>query len=175
MLKPHEIFAQMPAGTAASLFAFLFEKEKPLYKAAIDSLAKQRKLRPIFVERKPREERHQWMKETLSRKQSESVAAHMLQIWLVGEHKQVLCDFLDALSIPHDENGTMDNLPPAPEKEMLVAAVQTLLDKHDAGVVAVYLHAFQALDESGWPTLEALLSEDPRLQLNPAASPQPTA
>ena len=33
------------------------------------------------------------------------------------------------------------------------------------GVVAVYLHAFQALDEQGWSTLEELLGEDPRLKL----------
>jgi hypothetical protein len=32
-------------------------------------------------------------------------------------------------------------------------------------VVAVYLHAFQALDEQGWPSLAELLDEDPRLKL----------
>jgi hypothetical protein len=46
MLKPHDIFARMSPEVAAQLFSFVFEKEKPLYKATIDSLAKQRKLRP---------------------------------------------------------------------------------------------------------------------------------
>lgn len=165
MLKPHEIFTRMPPETAAQIFTFLMEKERPLYKATIESLAKQRKLRPVFVERKPRQERLIWLKETLGRRNSESVAAHLLQIWLVGEHKQILCDFLDVLGIAHDENGTIETLPPPPAKPDLQRAVQTLLEKHDPAVVAVYLHAFQALDENGWPALEEILKENERLAL----------
>src|SRR3954470_24338063 len=113
MLTPNEILAHMPAETAQQLFSYLFKKDKPLYKATIDTLAQQRKLRPVFVERKPKTERHAWLKEALGRKQNESVAAHLLQIWLIGANKSVLCDFLDALKISHDENGTIDELPPA--------------------------------------------------------------
>lgn len=168
MLQPHEIFARMPSATANQLFAFLMEKEKPLYKATIDSLAKQRKLRTIFVERKPREQRHAWMQEVLGKKQSEGIAAHLLQIWLVGAHAKLLCDFLDGFGIPHDENGTMDNLPPAPPKADVARVVESLLATHDPGVVAVYLNAFQAFDENGWSTLGELLAEDPRLSLTAA-------
>ena len=165
MLQPHEIFARMPEPVSEQLLGYLFEKEKPLYKATIDTLAKQRKLRPIFVERKPRPERHTWMRDALGRKANESVAAHLLQIWLVGAHAKLLCDFLDALGIAHDENGTIEELPSAPEKAKLSAAIDTVSASHDPGVVAVYLHAFQALDEKGWSTLEELLAEDPRLKL----------
>jgi hypothetical protein len=165
MLTPNEILAQMPAETAQQLFSYLFEKDKPLYKATIDSLAQQRKLRPVFIERKPRHERHTWMKEALGRKQNEGVAAHLLQIWLIGAHKQLLCDFLDTLGIAHDENGTIEELPPAPPKEALAAAVGKLLETHDPTVVAIYMHAFQALDNEGWSTLEELLHEDARLRL----------
>ena len=165
MYKAHEIFARMPGETANQLFSFVFEKEKPLYKATIESLSQQRKLRPIFVERKPRAERQAWMKESLGRKPSEGVAAHLLQIWLIGVHKAVLCDFLDALGIAHDENGTIENLPENPTPEKVREAVEILLGKHDRGVVTVYLHAFQALDDEGWPSLETVLAEDPRLRL----------
>jgi hypothetical protein len=165
MPHPHEIFSSMPAAVSGELFAFLHEKEKPLYKATIDTLAKQRKLRPIFVERKPREERHAWMREILGKKQNQDVAAHLLQIWLVGAHSKLLCDFLDALEIKHDDNGTIETLPPAPAKDTLLKAIDACLAKHDPQVVAVYLHAFQALDDTGWSTLAELLSEDPRLAL----------
>jgi hypothetical protein len=165
MFKAHEIFARMPGETATELFAFVLEKEKPLYKATLESLAQQRKLRPIFIERKPKPERHAWLKESLGRKASEGVAAHLLQIWLIGEHKALLCDFLDALGIAHDENGTIENLPENPAPEKLRAAVDSLMAKYDSKVVAVYLHAFQALDETGWPSLEAMLGEDERLKL----------
>jgi len=165
MLQPHEIFAHMPPETASQIFGFLHEKERPLYRATIDSLAKQRKLRPIFVERKPRNERHAWMQDTLGRKSSGGVAAHLLQIWLVGAHAQVLCDFLDGLGIAHDENGTIEALPSAPAKEDLTRVIDSLMAKHDPCVVAVYLHAFQALDDKGWATLEELLGTDDRLRL----------
>lgn len=165
MLQPHEIFARMPEPVSEQLLGYLFEKEKPLYKATIDTLTKQRKLRPVFVERKPRTERHAWMRDVLGKKANESVAAHLLQIWLVGAHAKLLCDFLDALGIAHDENGTIEELPSAPEKAKLSAAIEGLYASHDPGVVAVYLHAFQALDEKGWSTLEELLAEDPRLKL----------
>ncbi len=164
MPKPHEIFALMPAETATKLFHFLTETEKPLYKATIDTLAKQRKLRPVFVERKPRTERNTWLKDTLSRKQSEAVAAHLLQIWLVGEHKQLLCDFLDALNITHDADGTIEALPPCPPKEDLVRAIDTVLTKHDPAIVSVYLQAFQATNDDGWTALTEILATDERLR-----------
>lgn len=165
MLKPHEIFALMSPAVGESLFSFLMEKERALYKTTIDTLAKQRKLRTVFVERKPRVERNAWLKEVLGKKINEPIAAHLLQIWLVGAHAAVLCDFLDALGIAHDENGTIENLPPAPAKEDLTKAVETLLAKHDPAVVTVYLHAFQALDDEGWKSLAELLEEDPRLKM----------
>lgn len=165
MLQPHEIFAQLSTPMSEQLFGFLFEKEKPLYKATIDTLSKQRKLRSIFVERKPRAERHAWMREVLGKKINDGVAAHLLQIWLVGAHAKLLCDFLDGLGIAHDENGTIEELPTAPEKAKLQAVIEDIFTKHDPVVVAVYLHAFQALDENGWATLEELLGEDPRLKL----------
>ena len=165
-MAPHEIFSQMPAAVAWQILGFLFEKEKPLYKATIEALAKKRNLRPVFVERKPREERFAWIKDSLSRAVNDPVAAHLLQVWLVGAQSAVLCDFLDALGIAHDENGTVEALPAAPAREALAAAVETLLSKHDAGVVVVYLHTFQALhEEGGWPTLAELLESDPRLKL----------
>ena len=165
MLSPDEIFVRMPAHVADELFGFLHEREKPLYKASIDTLAKQRKLRPVFVERKPRPERHAWMREMLGRKTNRDVAAHLLQIWLVGAHAKLLCDFLDHLGIAHDENGTIEQLPEAPAKAKLAETVTALVAAHDPGVVAVYLHAFQALDDQGWPSLEELLGEDGRLKL----------
>ena len=165
MLQPHEIFARMPEPVSEQLLGYLCDKEKPLYKATIDTLTKQRKLRSIFVERKPRPERHTWMRDALGRKVNEAVSAHLLQIWLVGAHAKLLCDFLDILGIAHDENGTIEELPSAPEKAQLTAAIDTVCASHDPGVVAVYLHAFQALDEKGWSTLEELLAEDPRLKL----------
>jgi len=166
MHKTNELFAKMPTAVAAQIFTHIGEKESNLLKATIDTLATQRKLRPIFVERKPRPERFAWMQEALGRKQNEGIAAHLLQIWLVGAQSKLLCDFLDGLGIAHDEHGTIEELPSAPEKAKLKEVVTALFEKHHPAVVALYLHAFQATDDQGgWNTLEELLAEEPQLKL----------
>lgn len=169
-LTSSDIFQRASPALASNLFSFVFEKEKPLYKATIEAVAKQRKLRPVFIERKPRNERHAWLHEALGRKASDAIAGHILQIWLVGQHKALLCDFLDALGIKHDENGTVEQLPPQPEKELLEKAVNDVLQKHDHEVVAVYLHAFQALNDTGWTNLDEILQNDERLQIGKTAA-----
>jgi len=165
MYSTHEIFSLMPALASAQLFSHIADNEKPLMKATIETLCKQRKLRPVFVERKPKLERFAWLRDALGRKQNEGVAAHLLQIWLVGTQKQLLCDFLDGLGITHDEHGTVEELPAAPEKAKLTEVVNTLLEKHDPAVVAVYLHAFLATSDADWTPLDELLGEDARLKL----------
>ena len=166
MYKAHEIISRLSPALADQLFAYLQKNEKKLYQATIDTLAKQRKFRPVFIEQKPPAQRHAWMKEALGRAANESVSAHLLQIWFVSAHSKLLCDFLDALGIPHDENGTVEQTPPAPEKEALRNAIDAVMEKHDPGLVAVYMHAFQALDDSGgWLSLEEILREDERLKL----------
>lgn len=165
MLQPHEIFAQLPVDKATRIFAELHEAQKPIYKAAVDSLAKAHNLRPVFVERKPRKEQYLWLAEKARRRQHDSLAAHLLQAWLVGSHKALLCDFLDGFGIAHDENGTIEVLPPAPPKEDLLRVIDGLRGRYDAGLLAIYLNAFQSLDSEGWDTLGALIQEDPTLQI----------
>ena len=74
---------------------------------------------PVFIERKPPVERYAWIKTALGRKTSDTLAAHLLQAWLLGAQKPMLCDFLDSLGIKHDEDGTVEELPDSPPKEEL--------------------------------------------------------
>jgi hypothetical protein len=168
MLHPHQIFAHLPNDTAARIFAELHEHQKPVYKAALDSLAKAHNLRPVFLERKPRKDQHLWLVEKVRRRSQDSIAAHLLQAWLVGSHKTLLCEFLDGFGIAHDENGTVEALPPAPSREDLVRVVDDLRTRHDPQLLAIYLNTFQSMDSEGWDTLAALIEEDPSLQLGPS-------
>jgi hypothetical protein len=167
-MKPHEIFHAMNPAVAARIFTELHDNEKQLYKATIDTLAKQRKLRPVFVERKPRAERHAWMQDALGRKVNEDNAAHILQLWLVKTQSGMLCDFLDALGIKHDEHGMVEELPPSPSREQLAPVVGSLLAKYDAGIVTVYLYAFNSLNDTPWAGLEEILQSDERVRLGAA-------
>jgi hypothetical protein len=156
----------MSPALAAQIFSFLHTEQKPVYKAAIQGLANQRNLRSVFVERKPPAERFPWMQAALSRKISDALASHLLQAWLLGANKQMLCDFLDAMEIKHDDDGTVEELPAAPPKEKVAAAVARLLEKYPAEAVAVYLNAFRDMDSAvQWPALDEILLEEPRLKL----------
>ncbi len=165
MLTPHEIFAKMPSSMAHGLFAFLHEHQKPLYRATLETLAKARKLRPVFLEKKPRSEQHAWLVDQLRKRINNDTAAHVLQLWLVGAHKNLLCDFLDGFNIAHDENGTVEVLPPAPATADLVRVIDSLRARYEPQLLAVYLNTFQSLDSEGWSTLTTLIQQDHSLQL----------
>jgi hypothetical protein len=165
-MKSHEIFQRMSPALAAQVFTFLHTEQKPVYKAALQGLANQRNLRAVFIERKPPAERFPWMQAALSRNVSDALASHVLQAWLLGAKTQMLCDFLDGMEIKHANDGTVDELPGAPPKEKIAAAVSQLLEKYPAETVAVYLHAFRDMDSAmQWPALDEILAEEPRLKL----------
>jgi hypothetical protein len=156
----------MSPALAAQIFTFLQTEQKPVYKAAIQGLANQRNLRGVFVERKPPAERYPWMQAAFGRKISDSLASHVLQAWLLGANKEMLCDFLDTLEIKHGDDGTVDELPAEMPKEKIASAVDGLLARYPAENVGVYLHAFRDMDSAvRWPALDEILSEEPRLNL----------
>ena len=106
------------------------------------------------------------MQAAFGRKISDSLASHVLQAWLLGANKEMLCDFLDAMEIKHADDGTVDELPASVSKEKLAAAVAKLLEKYPLENVAIYLHAFRDMDSAvQWPALDEILAEDQRLSL----------
>ena len=164
-MRSHEIFQRISPALAAEILTYLHTNDRPIYKAATQGLANQRRLRPVFIERKPPVERHQWMKSALSRPISDALAAHVIQAWLLGAHKEMLCEFLAALEIEHGEDGTVEQLPPAPAKEKIASAVDRLLSSYPREHVAIYLHAFRDMDsEVQWPALDEILLHKPELQ-----------
>jgi hypothetical protein len=165
IMKCYEIFSKLSPELTNEIFSHLIEHEKPVYKAMIQNLATRRKLRPVFIERKPKEDRHVWLKQALSLKGADDISTQLLQIWLLGAHRQMICDFLDSLGIAHDGKGVVDNLPAEPRREALTETITKLLENHPPEVVAVYLHAFQAMDETGWSTLDEILATDARVAL----------
>jgi hypothetical protein len=131
----------------------------------IQNIAARRKLRPVFIERKPKNERHHWLQQALSLKSADDITMQLLQIWLLGAQRELICDFLDSLGIEHDGKGVVDNLPTEPPRERLNDTITSLLEKRSPEAVAVYLHAFQAMDETGWSVLDEALTTDSRVSL----------
>jgi len=164
MLTSHELLGFMSPSLALDILTYAYETDKPLYRATLGAVAEARKLRPVFLERQPRPQRHAVMLATLARPSLDMVTANLLRTWLLKKHKQMLTDFLDALGIAHQE-GVVEDLPPAMDDAKVRAAVDGLLAKHPPEAVAVYLHAFNQMNEVEWPSLKTMLESDPRLQL----------
>ncbi len=164
MLTAHELIGFMSSGRAAEILEYAYQSDKELYKATLSAVAQAKKVRPVFLEKQPRQGRHVSMLTTLSKPTLELAAATLIRGWLVKQHKQLLVDFLDALGIAH-KDGVVDDLPESMDDARLGAAVEAVLARHPPEVVAIYLHAFYEMNEARWPNLRVMLESDPRLQL----------
>ena len=82
---------------------------------------------------------------TLTRPALDPVAGNLIRTWLLKKHKAMLVDFLDALGIAHQE-GVVEDLPATMDDAKLQAAVEACW-QISARVVAVYLHAFNEMNE----------------------------
>ncbi|MDB6022227.1 MAG: hypothetical protein JWQ04_2084 [Pedosphaera sp.] len=164
MLTSHELIGFMSPALAEQIISYAFETDKPLYRTALSAVAEARKVRPVFLERQPRTQRHATMLAVLTRPSMELIAGNLIRQWLVKKQNPMLSQFLDALGIAHKE-GVIDDLPPTIEDDKLKSAVDGLLASHPPETVAVYLIAFNDMNEANWPNLKTLLETDPRLQL----------
>jgi hypothetical protein len=138
--------------------------DKELYRVALAGAAQARKVRPVFLERQSKPERHRFMLAALARTDMNMIAGNVISGWLVKNQQTLLTDFLNALKIPH-QNGVVEDLPEKVDDAELKQAVDLLLGKYPPEVVALYLHAFYSMNEANWPALDAMLHEDDRLAL----------
>ncbi len=163
-MTSHELFATMPTALASEIIDFNLTTDKPIYRAALDAVAQSRRVRLVFMERMSRDERHNMMLASLARPHLNLAADGLIRNWLLKKHSSLLIDFLNALGIPHDK-GVVESLPKLVPDDHLHNAVNTLLDKHPAAAVAVYLHAFNSMNDESWANLDTLLQSESRLHL----------
>jgi hypothetical protein len=164
MLTAHEILGFMSPSLALEMLEQIHQSEKAVYRAIVNSVAEVKKVRPVFLEHKPRAERNQELLATLVKPRLEPMAVTLLQTWLLKNQTAMLVQFLDELGIKN-QNGAVDDLPETVDDAKLKAAVDNLLAKFPREHVAVYLRAFNDLNDTQWPTLAEMLDKDARLQL----------
>jgi hypothetical protein len=104
----------------------------------------------------------------MPRPQLETLSFNLVSHWLIASHSDMLALWLDTLKIAHDGRGCASSFPPCPEEAALREGVRTLLEKHEPELVAMYLNAFNEIDEVHWPKLQEIVQQEPRLQ--PAAA-----
>lgn len=148
---------------------------KRMYRSVVESLAPGIGRRVPVIMEMPKLERHAAFAQLLAQPMAEDLGFNVLSQWLVQEHAPMLCDWLDALGIGHDEKGCAKSFPDCPPAEKIRAAADALLAKYEPELVTVYLTAFNEIDEVGWEPLAKLLAEDARLQLAAADPPEGVA
>ena len=164
MLTSHELIGFMSPALALEILNYAYQEDKPLYRTTLAAVAEVRKVRPVFLERQPRTQRHTAMIATLSRPALEMATANLIRTWLLKKYTGMLADFLDHLGIAHKE-GVVEELPATMDDARLRAAIDALLVKYPQEVIAVYLNAFNEMNEVEWPNLKTMLEADERLQL----------
>ncbi|HRQ90036.1 MAG TPA: hypothetical protein PLA50_14655 [Bacteroidia bacterium] len=173
MKQAYELFQEMKPETALSVFQYLRGEQREVYKAALSSLATNRKLRLVFVQRKPVAEQIDWALKNIKLRGSAEIAAQVLQLWLLKAHTPLLTDFLDGLGIEHDGEGAAEDIPDDLDAKKLKSTVEGLLKKYDAETVRIYLHIFQLQKSQGWSELSTLIESTPALQFGAAADAAP--
>ncbi len=165
-MQAHQLFSAVDPATVTELFTWLRENERDLYKNAVASLAANKRLRPVFVTKKPVSEQITWLHKTLQSKTSDMMGEHLLQIWFMQGKQEMLVSFCDSLEIPHDGNGTVEgDLPDDLDSEKLKLATDTLLKAHSPSLTTLYLQVFNMQRSGGWPALTEILASDDRLKL----------
>lgn len=160
----HELFGFMPPELANEILERAYSSDKPVYRGMLAAVAEAQRVRPVFLEKQPRTQRHKSMVDMLSRPRMEAVAADLMRAWLVKSEKPMLIQFLDIMSISH-KDGVVDEFPESVDDKKLDEAIETLLAKFPHSKVIVYLHALCATNDGGWANLQERLQKDSRLQL----------
>ena len=163
-LKCYELMGFMSPELAQEIVEYVFANEKDTYRAVLAAVAEAHRVRPMFLERRPRKLRHAQMIATLSRPRLEEGAATLMRSWLLGAESGMIAQFLDTLEIPH-KDGVVEDFPEEVPDEKLNQAIDTLLEKYTPERVVVYLNTVRATGGVEWPNLEKRFREDERLQL----------
>ena len=164
MMTLNEIIGFMSPELANEILDDTFKEDKQVYKAITAEVAGALKVRPVFFEQKPRNERNKIILDMLTRPRMAATAATLLRGWLVKTESAMLVDFLDTLGVEH-KNGVVEDFPDKVDDAKVNAAVDKLLEKYPHEKVLVYLNSFSAMNDAPWESLTKRLQDDKRLQL----------
>jgi hypothetical protein len=165
-VKSHEIYSQLDPALLAGMLDWFRDNNREIYKSVIASIAKERKLRPVFVQKKPLPEQYEWVHKNLKVKMFDTIGEHILQAYLMSAQQSMLAMFCDGLGIAHDGKGAVvGDLPKDLDAERLDQTVDRLVDLFDPKLFTMYLRCFNLQAPGGWPVLTAKLESDARLVL----------
>ncbi|MDB4354003.1 hypothetical protein N9Z02_01730 [Akkermansiaceae bacterium] len=166
-MKAYEIYQEIDPALITDMCQWLRENDKNLYNTAVGSLAANRKLRPIFIQKKKPADQCAWLHKTLKLRTSDTVGEHLFQVYFMKGQQEILKAFCDGMDIKHDGEGQVEgDLPEELSADKLASTVDTLVAAHDPKLITLYLRVFNLQRLSGWETLSDILTSDARLKLS---------
>jgi hypothetical protein len=163
----HEIYQQLDPALVQEMFLYFREEERDVYKTTVSSLAQNRKLRPVFIQKKSVPDQIAWLHKTLQLRNQDVVGEHLLQVWFMKGQQPLLIDFCDGMGIEHNGEGSVEEeLPKSLDEEKLKTTVDTLLGKYNPKLVSLYLIIFNKQTQNGWENLAKIIEEDERIALS---------
>lgn len=166
-MKAHELYSAVDPAVVTDMLDWFRANDRNVYKSAVATLAANRKLRLVFIQKKPLAEQYAWILKTLKLNACDTIGEHLLQAYLMAGQQSMLAMFCDGLGIPHDGKGSVvGDLPKKIDAERLDVTVDKLVDIFDPKLFTLYLHCFNLQVDGGWPELTAKLESDPRLKLS---------
>jgi hypothetical protein len=165
-VKAHELYSAVDPAIVTQILDWFRANDKNVYRSAVATLAANRKLRPIFIEKKSMADQYAWIHKTLKINACDTIGEHLLQAYLMAGQQSLLAMFCDGMGIPHDGKGSVvGNLPKKLDTERLNSTIERLVDIFEPKLLAVYLHCFNMQVPGGWPELSGKLASDERLKL----------
>lgn len=166
-MKAHELYTAVDPAIVTQLLDWFRANDRNVYRSAVATLATNRKLRPVFVEKKSMAEQYAWIHKTLKLKPCDTIGEHLLQAYLMSAQQSLLGMFCDGLGIPHDGKGSVvGDLPKKLDAARLDTTIDRLVDIFDPKLFTAYLHCFNMQVPGGWPELTTKIESDERLVLS---------
>ena len=163
-MKAQQLIQSISPDLQQEILNHLFKEHKRAYQMVLNTLAANRKLRPVFLERKNKDDQFTFVLDQLRLRANDGVAEQIIQLWLLKAQQPLLKTFLDAVGIEHTD-GQVETLPEDISDEKAKAGVEALLAEHPAEKAAVYLGMFQMQRPEGWASLAKAIEAEPKLQL----------
>jgi hypothetical protein len=165
-VKAHELYSAVDPVLVTQMLDWFRANDRNVYKSAVSTLAANRKLRPVFIEKKPLVDQYSWIHKTLKLNACDTIGEHLLQAYLMAGQQSLLAMFCDGMGIPHDGKGSVvGDLPKKLDGERLTATIDRLAGLFDTKLLTLYLHCFNMQVPGGWPELTEKLTSDDRLKL----------
>ena len=79
-MKAHQLIQAVGPELQTEIIAYLRNEQRGAYRAAIDTLATQKKLRPVFIKSKTKEQQATWLLDQMRIKSGDALAEQVRQV-----------------------------------------------------------------------------------------------